>query len=136
MTSSPRWLMTSPKANWLIVMADTLRIVPISRKGKTPVLPPAEACGLLDSIVTDTLTGLRDRALTLIESREERQLRRHLAKLALFVLLIVRGRVLFTLSKRSPIECRYSTRPFVFICLPLGNFTNLGLQFRQVVRIS
>ena len=33
------------------------------RKGKTPVLTAAEARELLDSIVTDTLTGLRDRAL-------------------------------------------------------------------------
>ena len=33
------------------------------RKGKTPVLTAAEARDLLDSIVTDTLTGLRDRAL-------------------------------------------------------------------------
>ena len=33
------------------------------RKGKTPVLTATEARDLLDSIVTDTLTGLRDRAL-------------------------------------------------------------------------
>ena len=33
------------------------------RKGKTPVLTAGEARELLDSIVTDTLTGLRDRAL-------------------------------------------------------------------------
>ncbi len=33
------------------------------RKGKTPVLTAAEARELLDSIDTDTLTGLRDRAL-------------------------------------------------------------------------
>ncbi|PHP66736.1 integrase [Zhengella mangrovi] len=33
------------------------------RKGKTPVLPPDEARRLLDSIPTDTMAGLRDRAL-------------------------------------------------------------------------
>jgi len=33
------------------------------RKGKTPVLNPDEARALLDSIETDTLIGLRDRAL-------------------------------------------------------------------------
>ena len=33
------------------------------KKGKTPVLTAAEARDLLDSIVTDTLPGLRDRAL-------------------------------------------------------------------------
>jgi integrase/recombinase XerC len=35
----------------------------IVRKGKTPVLEPAEARALLDSIYTATPTGLRDRAL-------------------------------------------------------------------------
>ena len=33
------------------------------KKGKTPVLTATEARDLLDSIVTDTLPGLRDRAL-------------------------------------------------------------------------
>ena len=33
------------------------------RKGKTPVLEPAEARALLDSIDATTLVGLRDRAL-------------------------------------------------------------------------
>jgi len=34
-----------------------------ARKGKTPVLSPDEARRLLDSIPTDTMSGLRDRAL-------------------------------------------------------------------------
>jgi integrase/recombinase XerC len=35
----------------------------VVKKGKTPVLDAAEARALLDAIPTDTLTGLRDRAL-------------------------------------------------------------------------
>ena len=35
----------------------------VLKKGKTPVLDAAEARALLDAIPTDTLTGLRDRAL-------------------------------------------------------------------------
>ena len=35
----------------------------VVRKGKTPVLLPADARLLLDSIEADTLIGLRDRAL-------------------------------------------------------------------------
>jgi site-specific recombinase XerD len=35
----------------------------IVRKGKTPVLEPAEARGLLNSIDVTTAVGLRDRAL-------------------------------------------------------------------------
>jgi integrase/recombinase XerD len=35
----------------------------VVKKGKTPVLTADEACALLDAIPTDTLIGLRDRAL-------------------------------------------------------------------------
>ena len=57
--------------DWLVVgqvlptnPASAVRVPKHSvKKGKTPVLTAAEARDLLDSIVTDTLPGLRDRAL-------------------------------------------------------------------------
>ncbi len=41
----------------------------IVRRGKTPVLDPAEARQLLDAIDTTTVIGLRDRALFLRANR-------------------------------------------------------------------
>jgi len=57
--------------DWMVVgqampsnPAHTVRAPKYSvRRGKTPVLAPAEARQLLDSIPTDTIAGLRDRAL-------------------------------------------------------------------------
>ena len=42
----------------------------VVRKGSTPVLSPAEARKLLDTIDTDTLAGLRDRALLSVRRQD------------------------------------------------------------------